>query len=343
MELLKEITEKDLGLSEEMISETIKYKIRRAARAVVLDQDNKVAILWNNHTNHHKIPGGEIEDLEAMGGRVKDVYDLILVDSVQVMRAAGVAGLAGSPSQIREVTLRLLRFAKSEGVAIILLGHVTKEGEIAGPKMLEHMVDVVLYFEGEKSTELRILQGTKNRFGAADEVGVFKMGDKGLVEMGGDKINLTEEGAGVGSAVTIIMEGSRPAAVEIQALVTESFSPAPRRVFSGVDFNRGQILVAVTQKVLGIPLYKYDVVVAVAGGIKVSDTGADLAIIGAIYSSYKNKPLGGNRELVLTGEVSLLGGVKKVRGEEKRKSEAKALRREWVEMNKISELKGLIG
>ena len=280
-----------------------------------------------------------IDDLEAMEQRVKDVYDLVLVDSVQVMRAEGVSGLAGSPSQIREVTLRLLKLAKSSGVAIILLGHVTKEGEIAGPKMLEHMVDVVLYFEGEKNTELRILQGTKNRFGAADEVGVFRMGEKGLVEMGGDKINLTEDGEGVGSGVSIVMEGSRPMAIEVQALVTESFSPAPRRVFSGIDFNRGQILVAVTQKVLGVPLYKFDVVVAVAGGIRISDTGADLAIVGAIYSSYKNKPIGGGNRVALVGEVSLLGGVKKVRNMEKRKSEARALGRELVEVTKIGEIK----
>jgi DNA repair protein RadA/Sms len=280
-----------------------------------------------------------LDDLEAMEQRVKDLYDLVLVDSVQVMRAEGVGGMAGSPSQIREVTLRLLKLAKSSGVAIILLGHVTKEGEIAGPKMLEHMVDVVLYFEGEKNTELRILHGTKNRFGAADEVGVFRMGEKGLVEMGGDKINLTEDGLGVGSGVSVVMEGSRPMSIEVQALVTESFSPAPRRVFSGIDFNRGQILVAVAQKVLGIPLYKFDVVVAVAGGIRISDTGADLAIVGAIYSSYRNKAIGGKSGVVLVGEVSLLGGVKKVRNMEKRKSEARAMGRELVEVTKIGEIK----
>jgi DNA repair protein RadA/Sms len=290
--------------------------------------------------------------------RTKDVYKMVIVDSIQVMQAEGGGtnwrqslGQAGSPGQIREVTFQLVSLAKRTGVVIVIVGHVTKEGEIAGPKLLEHMVDTVLYFEGEKSSEFRILRATKNRFGSTEEVGVFVMEEKGLREVKSEEVNLVEsKNQRVGSVATIVMEGTRPMAVEVQALVTESFAPVPKRVFSGIDYNRGQLLIAVAQKSLGIPLYKYDVFVAVTGGIRVEDTGADLAVVGAIYSSFKNLPLtpslkkeggpGTSESIVLVGEVSLLGEVRRVRGKERRQKEAEVLGRKWIEIENVAQLKG---
>jgi DNA repair protein RadA/Sms len=277
-----------------------------------------------------------VEEISQILERTNNVYKIVVVDSIQTMlvestvTGTGTLGSFGSVNQIRESTFRLVEIAKKTGVAIFIVGHVTKEGDIAGPKLLEHMVDTVLYFEGEKNGDLRILRVSKNRFGPTDEVGVFKMEEKGLREIKSDEINLLS-GKGeskVGSAITIVMEGTRPMMVEIQVLVTESFAPMPTRVFSGIDTNRGRLLVAVAQKVLSMPLYKYDVYVSVTGGIRLDDTGCDIAILAAMYSSYKEKELktqGGNGiPPVLIGEVSLLGEVKKVRGWEKREKEAKA-------------------
>ena len=270
--------------------------------------------------------------------RVQNLYKLVIVDSIQVMNTRDLATGAGSPAQIRECTFRLVEAAKRLGVTIIIVGHVTKEGEIAGPKLLEHMVDTVLYFEGEKQGELRILRANKNRFGPTDEVGIFRMEEKGLIEMRNEDLNLVEsQKSQVGSAITILMEGSRPMMTEIQALVVESFAPMPKRVFSGVDFNRGQLLVAVAQKVLGIPLYKYDVFLSVTGGVRIEETGADLAIVAAMWSSFKEKALLGKG--VYVGEISLLGEVKAVKGLEKRRKEAEGLGRKLMVMNEIRELR----
>jgi DNA repair protein RadA/Sms len=211
--------------------------------------------------------------------------------------------------------------------------------------MLEHMVDTVLYFEGERDGELRILRVNKNRFGPTDEVGVFKMEEKGLREISSEEVSLIDSKVSqIGSTISMVMEGTRPLLVEIQALVTESFSQMPKRIFSGIDFNRGQLLVAVAQKILGIPLYKEDIFVAVSGGIKISDPGVDLAVIGAIYSSYKNRVImcQGHSNPVLVGEVSLLGQVRKVKMAEKRAKEIKSLGREMLTINSIRELKELV-
>lgn len=293
-----------------------------------------------------------IEDIEETVHRVKDVYKVVVVDSIQTMlvgstvTGTGSLGTLGSVNQIRESTFRLVDLAKKTGVAIFIVGHVTKEGDIAGPKLLEHMVDTVLYFEGEKDGDLRILRVNKNRFGPTDEVGVFKMEEKGLRSIGSEEINLigSINQNKVGSAVTIVMEGTRPMMVEVQALLTESFSQIPSRVFSGIDLNRGRLLVAVVQKTLSIPLYKYDVYVSVTGGIRLDDTGSDLAIVGAMYSSYKEKVLAikDGKQPVLVGEVSLLGEVKRVAGMEKRDKEAASSGREVVHINSIRELKNLV-
>ena len=293
--------------------------------------------------------------------RTNKLYKIVVVDSIQVMSCEDLPSGAGSVGQIRESTFKLVELAKRKGVSIMIVGHVTKDGDIAGPKLLEHMVDTVLYFEGEKNGDMRILRANKNRFGPTDEVGVFKMEEAGLREVKGDELSMVEGNENkIGATTTIIMEGSRPMMVEIQALVIESFSPMPKRIFSGVDFNRAQLLVAVAQKSLGIPLYKYDVFLSVTGGVKINDTGADLAVVGAIWSSFKEKSLNPSKSLpsedlrtfdkgdlksgkqvVLVGEVSLLGEVKKVRGTERRKKEAENLGRQFVEMGNIKELKSL--
>ena len=291
-----------------------------------------------------------IEEIIETVERTQNVYKIAVVDSIQVMETGNEkqetrSWSIGGTNQIRECAFQLIQLAKKTRVAIFIVGHVTKEGDIAGPKLLEHMVDTVLYFEGEKNGDLRILRVSKNRFGPTDEVGVFQMSDSGLSDV--RNLNLSGSGeAKVGSAITVVMEGTRPMMVEIQALVTESFAPMPTRVFSGIDTNRGRLLVAVAQKVLAMPLYKYDVFISVTGGIRLDDTGCDLAIMGAMYSSYKNLPLtpplkkGGG--LILVGEVSLLGEVKKVRGWEKREKEAKAMGREMPIIYSIRELKNLI-
>ena len=286
----------------------------------------------------------------------------------------GYGGQVGSVGQIKESAFRLIQIAKKKGMAIFIVGHVTKDGDIAGPKLLEHMVDTVLYFEGEKNGDLRILRTSKNRFGPTDEVGVFKMEEKGLREIKSEEINLIESQENkIGSAVTVVMEGTRPMMLEIQALVVESFAPIPKRIFSGIDYNRGQLMVAIAQKSLGIPLYKYDVFLSVTGGVKIDETAADLAVLAAMWSSYKDLPLGQNppvdkstsslekggqkqktlrpsgtsldREAlnnnlpVYVGEVSLLGEVRKVRNLEKRKKEAESLGRKLVEIRNVRELK----
>lgn len=279
-----------------------------------------------------------VEEIIEFLERTKNVYNIVVVDSIQVMSTENGSGGAGSPSQIRESTFRLIEVAKRIGVPMFIVGHVTKEGDIAGPKLLEHMVDSVLYFEGERNSDLRILRANKNRFGPTDEVGVFKMEESGLREIKSDEISLVEgTESKVGAAVTVVMEGTRPMMLEIQALVTESFAQMPKRVFSGIDFNRGQLLVAVAQKVLGIPLYNQDVYVSVTGGVRVEDTAADLAVVAAMWSSFRNLPL--PKTHVFVGEVSLLGEVKRVRGMEKRNREAESLGRKLVMIKSIRELK----
>jgi DNA repair protein RadA/Sms len=277
-----------------------------------------------------------IEEIEENLERVKDLFKIAVVDSIQVVMSENLSTGAGSVAQIKESAFRLVNLAKRTGMAIFVVGHVTKEGDIAGPKLLEHMVDTVLYFEGEKTTDLRILRTTKNRFGPIDEVGIFKMAEKGLIEIRNSQLVENIDSKRIGSAITVVVEGARPMLVEIQALVVESFAPMPKRVFSGIDFSRGQLLIAVAQKSLGLSLYKYDVYLSVTGGIKINDTGVDLAVMAAIYSSYKNKDLG---NYAYVGEVSLLGQVKKVKNWEKRIKEVVNLGKKVKEIKDIKELK----
>ncbi len=250
---------------------------------------------------------------------------LLIIDSVQTLYSPDLPGLAGSISQIRECTARLIVYAKSHNVPVVLVGHVTKDGEMAGPKVLEHMVDAVLELTGDRYYDLRLLRTQKNRFGATDEVGVFRMVEVGLVEVANPSeffLAEREEGA-VGSAVTVIMEGTRPVLLEVQALVVDSELPVPRRVSQGVDVRRVQILLGVLAKYARLPLGTKDVFVKVTGGLTVREPAIDLAICLAVASSVRGKALPKNA--VAVGEVGLLGEIRSVSWAEKRVKEAKKL------------------
>lgn len=250
--------------------------------------------------------------------------DFVVVDSVQTVESEEAGGLSGSVSQIRYATSSFIRIAKTLNIPIVLVGHVTKEGMVAGPMVLSHMVDVVLFLEGEKLTKTRILRSLKNRFGPVDEVGIFLMEGEGMVEVKNpEQIFLSSEQQNVpGSVLVVIMEGTRPFLIEIQALVVYSKFPMPRRVASGIDNRRLELLLAVLQKHAKLPLENYDVFVNIAGGIKVEDRAVDLGICLAVYSSLKNKALG---KTVSIAEVGLLGELRKVSQLEKRLREAKKL------------------
>jgi DNA repair protein RadA/Sms len=250
--------------------------------------------------------------------------DFAVIDSVQTVESEEAGGMAGSVSQIRYATSRFIRSAKSLNIPIFLVGHVTKEGMVAGPMVLSHMVDCVLFLEGEKYTKTRILRSFKNRFGPVDEVGIFLMDQDGMQEVKNpEQIFLSgSEQTAPGSVLTVILEGSRPFLIEIQALVVYSKFPMPRRVSSGLDNKRVELLLAVLQKHAKLPLENYDVFVNVAGGIKVTDRAVDLGVCLAIYSSLKNKPL---TRTVGIAEVGLLGELRKVPDLTKRVKEAKKL------------------
>ncbi len=250
---------------------------------------------------------------------------LVIIDSVQTLYSSDLPGLAGSISQIRECTARLINYAKGHNVPVVLVGHVTKDGEMAGPKVLEHMVDVVLELTGDRYYDLRLLRTQKNRFGATDEVGVFRMVESGLSEVKNPSeffLAEREEGA-VGSAVTVIMEGTRPVLLEVQALVVDSELPVPRRVSQGVDVRRVQILLGVLQKYARLPIGNKDVFVKVTGGLTIKEPAVDLAICLAVASSTTGKALPKNA--VAVGEVGLLGEIRSVSWAEKRVKEATKL------------------
>lgn len=250
---------------------------------------------------------------------------LIIIDSIQTIASNELEGMAGSVGQIRYCAEELVNFAKSKGIPMLIIGHVTKEGEIAGPKVLEHMVDTVLYLEGERYQDARILRTLKNRFGAVEEVGIFEMKENGLKEIANpSELFLQDRVKNVpGSVVTVILEGTRPLLVEIQALVVPSQIPIPRRVANGFDYNRLQLLIAILQKRCGLPLGTSDVFVNVSGGLKITERACDLAVAAAIISSYKNIAL--DTKTALFGEVGLLGEVRHVGQEERREKEAKRL------------------
>jgi DNA repair protein RadA/Sms len=249
---------------------------------------------------------------------------LVIIDSIQTMESENLTGLSGSVGQVRYAAGEFIKLAKSQNIPIIIVGHVTKEGMVAGPMVLSHMVDTVLFLEGEKFTQVRILRSLKNRFGPVDEVGVFSMDSEGMIEVKNpEQIFLFDKkNTAPGSVLTITLEGTRPFLVEIQALAVYSRLPMPRRVASGIDNKRLELLLAVLQKHARLPVDNSDIYVNVAGGLKLTDRAADLAVCLAIFSSLKNVPL---PRTVAVSEVGLLGELRPVASFPKRSKEAKKL------------------
>ena len=252
----------------------------------------------------------------------KEKPAFVIIDSIQTMFISELASAPGSVAQVREVTAGLMKLAKRMETAIFIVGHVTKEGTIAGPRVLEHMVDTVLYFEGERHLSYRILRSVKNRFGSTNEIGIFEMRDIGLVEVeNASSTMLSGRTENVpGSVVVSSLEGTCPMLVEIQALVCSSAFGVPRRMATGVDYNRITMLMAVLEKRVGMHMYNFDAYVNVVGGIKIDEPACDLGIIAAIASSFKNAPV--DPDCVLIGEVGLTGEVRAVSHIEKRIKEA---------------------
>lgn len=250
-------------------------------------------------------------------GTISDVVktekpEVLIIDSIQTMYNEEVNSAPGSVSQVRESTGVLMQLAKVENIATLIVGHVTKEGTVAGPRVLEHMVDTVLYFEGDKQDIYRILRGVKNRFGSTDEIGVFEMGEAGLIRVKNPSeflISGKPEGAN-GSVVTCCMEGTRPMLLEVQALVCDTNFQIPRRQATGCDFNRMNLLMAVIEKRMRIPLGREDAYVNFAGGMRIFEPATDLAVVMALVSSYRNKPV--DDKMLVFGEVGLSGEVRGV-------------------------------
>ncbi len=262
----------------------------------------------------------DIDIIEAHAQKLKPRY--LIIDSIQTVHDPSGTSAPGTVSQVRACCARLMRLAKTTQVTVFLVGHVTKEGTLAGPRVLEHMVDTVLYFEGDRFQSYRILRAVKNRFGSTDEIGLFEMGDTGLREVvGASELFLSQRPEhGAGSAVVAIIEGTRPLLVEVQALVTRSFLSSPRRTTTGIDFNRAAMILAVLEKRCGLRMADKDVFVNVAGGLKVVEPAVDLGIAVALASSYRERPV--DQRLVVTGEVGLAGETRSVHQTDRRLREA---------------------
>lgn len=255
----------------------------------------------------------------------KEKPQVVIIDSIQTMYREDVSSAPGSVSQVRESTGVLMQIAKGMNITIFIVGHVTKEGVVAGPRVLEHMVDTVLYFEGDRHAAYRILRGVKNRFGSTNEIGVFEMREEGLCEVENPSefmLSGRPEGAS-GSVVACSMEGTRPILLEVQALVCKSNFGIPRRTAAGTDFNRVNLLMAVLEKRLGIKMGECDAYINIAGGIKMNEPAIDLGIVLALLSSYKEKPI--SEKTICFGEVGLSGEVRAVNMAEQRVLEAKKL------------------
>ena len=262
--------------------------------------------------------------------------ETVVIDSIQTMFSEEVGSAPGSVSQVREATNALMQLAKGLCITIFIVGHVTKEGTVAGPRVLEHMVDTVLYFEGDRHASYRILRGVKNRFGSTNEIGVFEMRQDGLREVknASEFMLYGRPEHASGSVVACSMEGTRPILLEIQALVCESNLGIPRRTAAGTDYNRVNLLMAVLEKRIGYRLANYDAYVNIAGGIKINEPAVDLGIVMAIVSSYKNRPL--DERTIVFGEVGLSGEVRAVSMPEQRVQEAKKLGFETCIMPAVS-------
>jgi DNA repair protein RadA/Sms len=262
--------------------------------------------------------------------------EIVVIDSIQTMYNEDVASAPGSVSQVRESTGILMQIAKGMGITIFIVGHVTKEGVVAGPRVLEHMVDTVLYFEGDRHAAYRILRGVKNRFGSTNEIGVFEMRQDGLKEVENPSefmLSGKPEGAS-GSVVACSMEGTRPILLEVQALVCHSNLGVPRRTAAGTDYNRVNLLMAVLEKRLGLQLGNCDAYVNIAGGIRMNEPAIDLGIVLAIISSYRDKAI--SDKVICFGEVGLSGEVRAVSMAEQRIQEAQKLGFEVCLLPKVS-------
>lgn len=251
--------------------------------------------------------------------------DMVIIDSVQTMYIEEIPSAPGSVTQVREATSRIMHLGKKNGISIIIVGHVTKDGALAGPRMLEHMVDTVLYFEGDKRASYRMLRAVKNRFGSTNEIGVFEMNEQGLCEIDNpSEFMLSGRAENVpGSIVTCSMEGTRPLLIEVQSLVAYTSFNVPRRMATGTDYNRVILLLAVLEKRVNMQLASYDVYVNLTGGIKIAEPSLDAALLLAVASAYTGKNL--DRELVAFGEIGLTGEMRAVAMAEKRVSEASKL------------------
>jgi DNA repair protein RadA/Sms len=243
---------------------------------------------------------------------------------IQTIYSKEVNSYPGTPAQIKETAMRIIDVSKRTNIVTVITGHITKSGNIAGPKLLEHMVDVVIYFDNEDMSDNRILRVFKNRFGPTNEIGIFQMTSKGLIEVD-DTASLFSKNKidSPGNSTSLIMNGTRPLLIDVQALVTKSYYPNPRRSVTNFSINRVLMIIAVIEKFLKLPLYKYDIFVNAVGGIKIDDTSTDLSIAASILSSFYNKPI--DKNSVFFGEVGLTGEIRKVPKIEKRVQEAKRL------------------
>ena len=260
-------------------------------------------------------------ELESVLAAVEDIEpDILILDSIQTVASSEVDSAPGSVTQVRECTMKLMRLAKERGTTVFVVGHITKEGSIAGPKVLEHMVDCVLYFEGERSTSFRILRAAKNRFGSTNEIGVFEMNEEGLrcVENPSELLLSGRPANSPGTCVACVIEGTRPILAEVQALVTPSNYNAARRS-NGIDYNRAAMLLAVLEKRGGLPVGSCDAYINVVGGLSLEEPAADLATVLAAASSYLDRPLGA--DLAAIGEIGLAGEIRSVGGLNQRLSE----------------------
>ena len=293
------------------------------------ESSNQVAIrakrLGINNKSIQFLESTDVDEILQTLSTVSNKPSAVIVDSIQTMSTNDLTGLAGSVGQVRECAFRLLKFAKVNNIPLILVGHVTKEGTVAGPAVLAHIVDTVLWFEGDKQSNLRLLRCVKNRFGATDEVGIFSMEDKGLVSLDNpEKLFLEQDKTNVaGSVVSILMEGTRSILIEIQSLVVPTKMAFPRRVAQGIDSKRLEMLLAVLFRRANVPLYDMDVFVNVAGGIKAQDPSVDLAICLSIASSFFDKPP--PKKFLAVGELGLSGEIRAVSFQEKRIKDSRRL------------------
>lgn len=307
LQALKNI--KTLYISGEESAEQVKNRADR----LKVDLDN---FLFSNDL--------QVEGIIETASEMKDQIDMIVIDSIQTVYSKDIEGAASSISQLKETTKLLVNFAKRNSVAIILIGHITKEGEVAGPKSLEHFVDAVLNFEGEKVSNYRLIRASKNRFGGIDQIGIFEMSSNGLKEIDNPLIFLEEKKFfEPGKAIVGVAEGQRPLFFEIQTLAVPTVLPVPRRVVRGFDYNKALLLLAVIRKNLNINMDNYDIYINVVGGVSIKGTSADLGLIAALVSSFKNIPL--SPSALFIGEVGLLGEIRKTYSEEKILSEGRRL------------------